>query len=67
MANFGDGLESNLAGQPCWSCGHDRGACNCSMPCAAGCGFLHPPGHVCNYAEAMAERAASYGDDEIPF
>ncbi len=49
----------NLAGAPCWKCGHRRGRCNCYVECA--CGFLHPAGYVCNV------RAIVVTDEEAPF
>jgi hypothetical protein len=55
----------NLAGEPCWKCGHKQGACNCWLECAAGCGFLHPVGFLCNYQPGPV--VALDDDDEIPF
>ena len=53
----------NLAGEPCGKCGHQQGACNCSVECAAGCGFLHPVGFVCTYQPVPLDL----DDSEIPF
>lgn len=49
-------LLMTLASEPCSRCGHQQGACNC-VECPRHCGFLHPPGFVCE----------PISDDELPF
>src|ERR1017187_5180970 len=54
----------NFAGEPCGKCGHTQGACNCSVECVAGCGFLHPVGFMCDYRPVPV---VAFDDSEIPF